>query len=135
MGFQLETQPTPTELITRLQASQAGNAALSAAVLQAIGWHWEPFGCPGNGLWHTPSGAIHMGPLPQVTETGEAARALLSERIFVASAQRPSGQWSVALFVHALRTEMDYRDPIVSAGGHTLALALCSATIQLNSRG
>lgn len=132
MGLDLGTQQTPPELIAALQARHAGDAALSAAVLQAIGWQWEPFGCPGNGLWRTPSGGIHIGALPEVTETAEAARALLPEHIFVAVSQIPSGQWTVALFVHPLLTEMAYRDPIVSASGHTLALALCSATIQLN---
>lgn len=134
MGALLGTQLTPAQLVTVLQARHAGDAALSASVLQAIGWQWQPFGCPGNGLWRTPSGGIHSGPLPRVTETAEAARALLPEHVFVATSQSPSGRWTVALFTHPLLTEVDYHDPIVSACGHTLALALCSATILLKRR-
>jgi hypothetical protein len=129
-----EAPLTPAELATVLQAGHAGDAALSALVLQAIGWQWEPFGCPGNGLWRTPSGSIHSGPLPLVTERAEAARALLPEHIFVATSQSPSGRWTVALFADPLLTEVDYRNAIVSTGGHTLALALCSATILLKGR-
>lgn len=132
MGLNVGTQPTPSELIGALEARQAGDAALSAAVLQAIGWQWEPFGCPGNGLWHTPNG-IHSGPLPQVTESPEAARALLPQQVFVAASQISDRHWTVALFEHPLLTEADYRDPLVSARGHTLALALCSATLQFHA--
>jgi hypothetical protein len=126
-----ETQPAPAELVAILEASCAGDNVLSATVLQTIGWHWEAFGCPGNGLWRTPGGGTHLGPLPQVTETAEDARALLPEHVFIATSPSPSGRWTVALFSHSLLAEADYRDPILSASGHTLALALCSATVQL----
>ena len=132
MDSGLGTPLKPAQLVSVLAAQPTGEAALSAAVLQAIGWHWEPFGCPGNGLWHTPKDSIHSGPLPPVTETAEAARALLPEHIFVAASRGPSGLWAVELFPHPLLAEADHRDPIVSASGRTLALALCSATIQLN---
>lgn len=127
-----KTPRTAAELVTDLASTPAGDAALSATVLQAIGWQWEPFGCPGNGLWITPTGDIHIGSLPAVTETAETARTLLPEQLFVAASQTASGRWTVALFTHPLRTDVDYRDPIVSAHGHTLALALCSAAIQLS---
>lgn len=122
------------KLAAILEASIAGDATLSTAVLEAIGWHWEPFGCPGNGLWRTPSDGIHIGALPQVTEKAEEARALLPEQVFVAACQSPSGKWTVTLFAHPLLQESDHRDPILSAHAHTLALALCSATVQLNER-
>lgn len=129
-----ETQPSPAELVAVLEQIRGGNEGLSAAVLQAIGWHWEPFGCPGNGLWRTPNAGLHDGPLPPVTEVAEVARGLVSELFFVATSLSAAGRWTVMLFTHPLLTEADYRDPLVSAHGQTLALALCSAAVKANIR-
>lgn len=134
MDSRPETPLSPAALVAVLETIRGGDRGLSTAVLQAIGWHWEAFGCPGNGLWRTPNGGLHDGSLPPVTEVAEAARGLLSELFSVATSLSAAGRWTVMLFTHPLLTEADYRDPLVSAHGQTLALALCSAAIKANIR-
>lgn len=122
------------ELIMALEQARYGDPMLSHAVLRAIGWCWEPFGCPGNGLWRTPDGGPYEGPLPLVTERTEAARTLIPKRLFVATRQNRTGHWTVELFTHPLLRESDFQNPIIRAKARTLALALCSATLKARVR-
>lgn len=125
-------QAAPGErLILSLEDIATGSPRLSEEVLLFLGWRWEPFGCPGSGLWRTPVGEWHDGALPDVTESLDAARALVPDGLAIAVCEQSTGRWLAQLFIQPLEQEGHYQDPLTTGYAHTLPLALCSAMVKI----
>jgi hypothetical protein len=122
-------------LILSLEDITTGSPSLSEEVLRLLGWRWEPFGCPGSGLWRTPVGAWHEGALPDVTESLDAARALVPDGLAVVVCEQSTGRWQAQLFVQPLEKEGHSQDSLTAGYAHTLPLALCSAMVKVRIIG
>lgn len=126
----------PTELIDQLEAVERGERVLSAAVLRALGWQWEPMGCPGGGMWHDADHRPRCGPLPAVTERIEAARGLLPAALKVTVHQDRAGVWQIELGGHeSAGVAGPTRPSAVMGRAKTLPLALCAAALRAQRTG
>ena len=79
-------------------------------------------------MWRSPDQVLHCGPLPAVTESAEAARALVPEGFQVVAKMGPDKAWEIKLLSGAAAGEGEL---VATAAGATLALALCGAAVKL----